>query len=94
MGPARPASQYEVDDDEDLELEPCPVSELMVECFTAASGGAVGVPAADTPVIVMIMENGTVMAYQVCGYNNDSVSVHAHTADRACQHTLSLLGIM
>lgn len=72
LSPARPPSPYEALDeqDEDVEeeeqgLKPSPISEVMMECFAGSSGGALGVPAAAAPLLVMLRDDGACMVYKV-----------------------------
>jgi hypothetical protein len=50
---------------QDEDLSPSPISELLMECFAGSSGGAVGVPAAAAPLLVMLRDDGSCMAYKV-----------------------------
>jgi hypothetical protein len=68
LSPARPPSPYADEDEDgmqDEELSPSPISELLLECFAGSSGGAVGVPAAAAPLLVMLRDDGSCMAYKV-----------------------------
>jgi hypothetical protein len=68
LSPARPPSPYANEDEDgmqDEDLAPSPVSELLMECFAGSSGGAVGVPAAAAPLLVMLRDDGSCMAYKV-----------------------------
>ncbi|KAF6256641.1 CPSF A subunit region-domain-containing protein [Scenedesmus sp. NREL 46B-D3] len=67
LSPARPPSPF-TDEDEDAmhdeDLSPSPISELLMECFAGSSGGAVGVPAAAAPLLVMLRDDGSCLAYK------------------------------
>eukprot|EP00775_Hariotina_reticulata_P005379 gene5379-5614_t len=52
------------DGDADMSLNPSPVSEVMMECFAGASGGALGAPAAAAPLLVMLRDSGECLVYK------------------------------
>ncbi|WIA38397.1 hypothetical protein OEZ86_001723 [Tetradesmus obliquus] len=65
LSPARPPSPYaDEDGEQDADLAPSPVSELLMECFAGSSGGAVGVAAAAAPLLVMLRDDGSCLAYK------------------------------
>lgn len=64
LSPLRPASPYE-DDVDEAALQPSRVGELLLECFAAPSGAALGVPAAAAPLLLMLWDDGELLAYKV-----------------------------
>eukprot|EP00878_Enallax_costatus_P012110 GHUV01012643.1.p1 GENE.GHUV01012643.1~~GHUV01012643.1.p1 ORF type:complete len:1562 (+),score=569.41 GHUV01012643.1:165-4850(+) len=63
MTPARPESPY-AESVADEDLQPSTISEVMLECFTGASGAALGVPAAVAPLLVMLRDDGSCLIYK------------------------------
>jgi cleavage and polyadenylation specificity factor subunit 1 len=63
-GPERDPEAREAYEELDLDVDvPC-VSDLRVDCFPAASGSAAGVPAAERPLLLASLSDGSLLAYQ------------------------------
>lgn len=80
LSPARPPSLYD-EDVSDAELDPSPISEVLMECFSTPSGGATGVAAAAAPLLVFLRDNGALQAYKVCMQRSPT---HVHNSNGGC----------
>jgi len=67
----------------DSELDPSPISEIMMECFAGPSGGATGVAAAAAPLMVLLRDDGSMLAYKV-STGKDGSSCNACKQLRTC----------